>query len=120
MTDWDPAVETVPVKRARGRFAAQLLPVTQARAAIEQSVADAVRAADTVPHGQHNARGPGASRIRAGSPYAGRSLAVGVGGVTSWRAFPVSSCGTAALRRSAARCRTYSGCSGFSSAWRRR
>jgi len=44
MTGWDPAVTTVAVKRARDRFAAELRPVTQARAAIEQSVADAVRA----------------------------------------------------------------------------
>jgi D-amino peptidase len=44
VTGWDPAVATVAVKRARDRFAAELRPVTQARAAIEQSVADAVRA----------------------------------------------------------------------------
>ena len=44
MTGWDPAVATVAVKRARDRFAAELRPVTQARAAIEQSVADALRA----------------------------------------------------------------------------
>jgi len=51
MTDWDPAVETVPVKRARGRFAAQLLPVMQARQAIESSAAAAIEAAcgETVP-----------------------------------------------------------------------
>ena len=92
MTGWDPAVATVAVKRARDRFAAELRPVTQARAAIEQSVADAVRAADTVPAANtvRAADGvraaPGASRIRAGSPYPGRSLAVGVSGVTAgWR-----------------------------------
>lgn len=51
MTDWDPAVETVPVKRARGRFAAQLLPVGEARHAIETSVAAAIEAAsgETIP-----------------------------------------------------------------------
>ena len=51
MTDWDPAVETVAVKRARGRFAAQVLPVAQARQAIEISVAAAIKAAagETVP-----------------------------------------------------------------------
>jgi D-amino peptidase len=51
MTDWDPAVETVPVKKARGRFAAQLLPVDEARNAIETSVAAAIEAAsgETVP-----------------------------------------------------------------------
>jgi D-amino peptidase len=51
MTDWDPAVATVAVKRARDRFAAELRPVMQARAAIEQSVADAVRAADAARAG---------------------------------------------------------------------
>ncbi|MCI2418882.1 M55 family metallopeptidase [Saccharopolyspora sp. K220] len=35
MTDWDPAVETVPVKYARGRFAAELRPIAEAREAIE-------------------------------------------------------------------------------------
>jgi D-amino peptidase len=45
MTDWDPAVATVAVKRARDRFAAELRPVTEARDAIEQAVADAVEQA---------------------------------------------------------------------------
>jgi len=51
MSDWDPAVETIPVKRARGRFAAQLLPVDEARHAIETSVATALQVAsgETVP-----------------------------------------------------------------------
>lgn len=35
MTDWDSAVRTVPVKYARGRFAAELRPVAEAREAIE-------------------------------------------------------------------------------------
>jgi D-amino peptidase len=45
MTDWDPAVETVAVKRARGRFAAQLVPVEEARHEIEATVAAAIEAA---------------------------------------------------------------------------
>jgi D-amino peptidase len=45
MTGWDPAVETVPVKRARGRFAAQLVPVEEARHAIEEAAAAAIEAA---------------------------------------------------------------------------
>jgi D-amino peptidase len=43
MTEWDPAVATVAVKQARDRFAAELRPVAQARAAIEQAVTGAVR-----------------------------------------------------------------------------
>ncbi len=60
MTDWDPAVATVAVKRARDRFAAELRPVTEARDAIEQAVADAVEQAsgDAVRGG----RGPAAGR----------------------------------------------------------
>lgn len=42
MAAWDPAVTTVPVKRARDRFAAELRPVAQARESIEQAVGDAV------------------------------------------------------------------------------
>lgn len=45
MADWDPGVETVPVKRARGRFAAQLLPVAEARRAIETAATAAIQAA---------------------------------------------------------------------------
>jgi D-amino peptidase len=45
MTDWDPRVETVPVKRARDRFAAQLLPLPEARHAIETAATAALRAA---------------------------------------------------------------------------
>ncbi|MGP4016659.1 M55 family metallopeptidase [Saccharopolyspora sp. 5N708] len=38
MTAWDSAVQTVPVKYARGRFAAELRPVAEARDAIEAAV----------------------------------------------------------------------------------
>ncbi|MEP7025730.1 MAG: M55 family metallopeptidase [Actinomycetota bacterium] len=44
MAAWDPSVTAVAVKEARDRFAAKLLPVAEAREAIEQSVAAAVRA----------------------------------------------------------------------------
>ena len=49
MTAWDPAVATVPVKFAKDRFAAQLVPVAEARAAIESTTQTAVRASNTVP-----------------------------------------------------------------------
>ena len=42
MKAWDPAVATVPVKFAKDRFAAQLVPVTEAREAIESTTADAL------------------------------------------------------------------------------
>lgn len=43
--DWDPAVRTVAVKKARDRFAAELLPVPQARQEIEKTAAAALQAA---------------------------------------------------------------------------
>ncbi|KOV67646.1 peptidase M55 [Streptomyces sp. MMG1121] len=42
--EWDAAVTTVPVKYARGRFAAELRPAEEARTAIEEAVAAALRA----------------------------------------------------------------------------
>ncbi|MFH9663256.1 M55 family metallopeptidase [Streptomyces sp. NPDC017248] len=42
MTEWDASVVTVPVKYARDRFAAELRPAAQARAAIEEAVAAAL------------------------------------------------------------------------------
>jgi D-amino peptidase len=44
MTHWDSGVATVPVKRAIDRFAAELRPVPEARAAIEAGVAAALQA----------------------------------------------------------------------------
>jgi len=88
MTGWDPAVTTVAVKRARDRFAAELRPVTQARAAIEQSVADAVRAdaasadaasADAAPAGSRPDRHTLAVRWQSASVA---SQLAGVPGVT--------------------------------------
>ena len=49
MTAWDPEVATVPVKFAKDRFAAQLVPVAEARAAIEATTQTALRASNTVP-----------------------------------------------------------------------
>jgi D-amino peptidase len=43
MKDWDPSVVTVPVKYAKDRFAAQLVPVADARDAIEKSTFRALR-----------------------------------------------------------------------------
>ncbi|MFJ3039095.1 MULTISPECIES: M55 family metallopeptidase [Streptomyces] len=42
MTEWDPSVTTVAVKYAHDRFAAELRPAEEARAAIEEAVATAV------------------------------------------------------------------------------
>ncbi|WP_133785100.1 M55 family metallopeptidase [Kribbella sp. VKM Ac-2571] len=43
MKAWDPAVATVPVKFAKDRFAAQLVPVAEARESIEATTAEALR-----------------------------------------------------------------------------
>ena len=43
MTAWDPAVATVPVKYAKDRFAAQLVPVREAQAAIETTTLTALQ-----------------------------------------------------------------------------
>ncbi|TDD17086.1 peptidase M55, partial [Kribbella turkmenica] len=49
MTAWDPAVATVTVKHAKDRFAAQLVPVAEARAAIESTALKALQNLRTVP-----------------------------------------------------------------------
>jgi D-amino peptidase len=43
MKAWDPSVATVPVKFAKDRFAAQLVPVTEARDSIETTTTEALR-----------------------------------------------------------------------------
>ncbi|NEA31555.1 M55 family metallopeptidase [Streptomyces sp. SID13031] len=58
MTGWDPSVATVPVKFAKDRFAAQLVPVAEARAAIESGVESALRTARATP-----AASPSAHRL---------------------------------------------------------
>jgi D-amino peptidase len=45
VTGWDPGVTAIPVKQARDRFAAELLPVPEARQAIESAVAETLEAA---------------------------------------------------------------------------
>jgi D-amino peptidase len=41
-TQWDPQIHTYPVKQAKDRFAAQLVPVAESRAGIEQTVTTAL------------------------------------------------------------------------------
>ncbi|GAA0595808.1 M55 family metallopeptidase [Kribbella sandramycini] len=54
MTAWDHAVRTVAVKHAKDRFAAQLVPVAEARTAIETAAALALGALPAVaPQGDH-------------------------------------------------------------------
>ena len=48
MTAWDGGVRTVAVKQAKDRFAAQLVPVAESRAAIESTAAEALRNLPTV------------------------------------------------------------------------
>lgn len=43
MKSWDPTVATVPVKFAKDRFAAQLVPVTEARESIERTTSGALK-----------------------------------------------------------------------------
>jgi D-amino peptidase len=69
MTAWDPAVTTVPVKRARDRFAAELRPLAPAREAIEHAVADAIGDASRPPV-------PGASTVPAPARDDLRTLAI--------------------------------------------
>jgi D-amino peptidase len=49
MTAWDTSVTTVPVKFAKDRFAAQLVPVGEARAAIESATESALRTPRATP-----------------------------------------------------------------------
>lgn len=43
MKAWDPTVATVPVKYAKDRFAAQLVPIAEAREAIESTTTESLR-----------------------------------------------------------------------------
>jgi D-amino peptidase len=79
MTAWDAAVATVAVKYARDRFAAELRPVEEARAAIEEAVAaglTAPRAAATAP------LSPATLTVRWQSASVATTL-LGIPGVTS-------------------------------------
>ncbi|GAA2587047.1 MULTISPECIES: M55 family metallopeptidase [Streptomyces] len=55
MTEWDASVETVAVKYARDRFAADLRPAAEARAAIEKAVTAGLSAAPEAPVAAHAA-----------------------------------------------------------------
>ncbi len=50
-TAWNPNIHTVPVKFAKDRFAAQLVPVAEARAAIESGATGALRSLPSVAAG---------------------------------------------------------------------
>ncbi|GAB3934894.1 M55 family metallopeptidase [Kribbella albertanoniae] len=50
-TAWNGAIHTVPVKFAKDRFAAELVPVAEARAAISAGAAEALRSLPTVAAG---------------------------------------------------------------------
>jgi D-amino peptidase len=77
MTAWDPGTETVAVKQARDRFAAQLRPVPEARAAIEAAASAVIKAAmgETALGG--TALGETALGETAGSPAARPAQASG-------------------------------------------
>ncbi|MEV6282536.1 M55 family metallopeptidase [Kribbella sp. NPDC051770] len=48
-TQWDPAIHTYPVKQAKDRFAAQLVPVADSRSGIEQTIRTALTTLPTGP-----------------------------------------------------------------------
>ncbi|HWD78643.1 MAG TPA: M55 family metallopeptidase, partial [Kribbella sp.] len=51
MKAWDPTVATVPVKFAKDRFAAQLVPIAESREAIESTTTEALaNLTPTTPH----------------------------------------------------------------------
>ncbi|MET7286294.1 M55 family metallopeptidase [Streptomyces sp. NPDC005573] len=79
MTDWDPAVVTVPVKYARDRFAARLRPVGEAREAIEEGVRRALTPAPARPA---PAAGEATLAVRWQSASVA-SLLLGIPGVTA-------------------------------------
>ena len=56
MTAWDPSVATVPVKYAKDRFAAELVPVREAQAAIETTTLDRPAEPPDPPHKPDRAR----------------------------------------------------------------
>ncbi|MEV4339583.1 M55 family metallopeptidase [Streptomyces sp. NPDC049590] len=79
MTEWDASVATVPVKYARDRFAAELRPQAQARAAIETTVAAALTQAPRRPV-------PGAAEATLAVRWQSASVAatlLGIPGVTA-------------------------------------
>ncbi|WP_069812644.1 M55 family metallopeptidase [Streptomyces sp. TP-A0874] len=55
MADWDPSVATVAVKYAHDRFAAELRPAEEARAAVEKAVAESLVVRRTTPKAPESA-----------------------------------------------------------------
>ncbi|MGI8646910.1 MAG: M55 family metallopeptidase [Mycobacteriales bacterium] len=80
MSDWDPAVATVPVKYACDRFAAKLRPVAEAREAIEAAAQAAISQLDTSPSPRH-APNPATLAVRWQSSSVAAAL-IGIPGVT--------------------------------------
>ncbi|MFJ1967501.1 M55 family metallopeptidase [Streptomyces sp. NPDC087903] len=79
MADWDASVSTVAVKHARDRFAAELRPAEEARAAIEEAVAAALSAQ---PSGAAAPPGPSTLAVRWQSASVASTL-LGIPGVTA-------------------------------------
>ncbi|WBO68446.1 M55 family metallopeptidase [Streptomyces camelliae] len=79
MTAWDPAVTTVPVKYARGRFAAELRPAGEVHAAIQEAVTAALSAPLPAPAAP---AGPATLTVRWQSASVASTLP-GIPGVTS-------------------------------------
>ena len=79
MAEWDGSVTTVAVKYARDRFAADLRPSDEARAAIEEAVASRLAVPPTAPSA---AQGPATLTVRWQSASVASTL-LGIPGVTS-------------------------------------
>jgi D-amino peptidase len=79
MTEWDASVRTVAVKYARDRFAADLRPAPEARAAIEEAVAASLSAP---PKASEVPSGPSTLTVRWQSASVASTL-LGIPGVTS-------------------------------------
>ncbi|MFF8617580.1 M55 family metallopeptidase [Streptomyces sp. NPDC015350] len=85
MAEWDASVTTVAVKYARDRFAADLRPTEEARAAIESAVASGLAAfpkgSSTLPKGSAVAAAPSILEVRWQSASVA-SMLLGIPGVT--------------------------------------
>ncbi|WP_369226435.1 M55 family metallopeptidase [Streptomyces sp. R39] len=79
MTEWDATVTTVAVKYARDRFAADLRPAEEARAAIEKAVAASL---STAPKASEVPAAPSVLTVRWQSASVASTL-LGIPGVTS-------------------------------------
>ncbi|WP_327669454.1 MULTISPECIES: M55 family metallopeptidase [unclassified Streptomyces] len=90
MTEWDASVRTVAVKYARDRFAAELRPAEEARAAIEKAVAASLSAP---PKTSVAAADPSTLTVRWQSASVASTL-LGIPGVTSADSRTVQAQGT--------------------------